>query len=163
MSNPLEYGLNSAAWFLGGCVASSIYWRTVIHRQLVKDGKARKEAPLMLFVAGLVLAAAIMGLLFSEANSIRLTNYIQCQATVVQRNVEVLNRSRASMLAQTQAEIKFDEAQLAAVQDHSRHILDKFSAALRTQLATLNVRVDQLKHDPLRPVTTCTRASGPIR
>jgi hypothetical protein len=156
MSDHLQYALNSGAWFLGGCGVSSIYWRTIVHRKLVKAGQAKKEQPLSLFVALLVGLSSIMGLLFSQSARLALQDYVHCQARVNQRNVETINDRTKSAADQLNAENTFYEALLKIFSSApSASNRDVVIQRLNEQIAQNNKRVTSLLNSPLQPVTDC--------
>jgi hypothetical protein len=156
MSDHLQYALNSGAWFLGGCGASSVYWRTVVHRKLVAGGQAKKEQPLSLFVALLVGLSSIMGLLFSQSARLALEDYVHCQARVNQRNVQTINDRTASAANQLLAEVTFYDALLTIFSaPPSTDARQTVIESIRAQIDQDQKRITALRNSPLQPVTDC--------
>jgi hypothetical protein len=69
-SDHLTYALNSSAWFVGGATVSLVYARWFYHRLLRREGLARKEPPLAVFMAIIVGMVSIVGFLYSASAQI---------------------------------------------------------------------------------------------
>lgn len=159
--NSTEYVLNAIAWTLGGAAVSSVYWRIYFHRKLVALGAAQKEPPLMIFTAVIVVVVTCMGLLFGEANRIQLDNYVECQSTVNQRNVDTINDRSRSSIAQLSGEIKFYQALadvLAVPPDSGTRT--RVLATVQSQIAADRTRLNKIQNNPLQPVTDCVRTKA---
>lgn len=158
MSDHLQYAINSAAWFIGGCVVTSIYWRYYFHRKLVQAGAAKKETPLSVFITLLTGAVLVVGLLFSESGRLALNDYVKCQAEVNQHNVDVLNDRSKSVLLQTEVDKRFFAALLKPPPtgiDIGQATRDRIEAHIEAD----KHRIQSIKTSPLRPITSCHTAN----
>jgi TolA-binding protein len=160
MSNHLEYWINSAAWFLGGCVGSSVYWRVYVHRKLVAVGAAKKEQPLSVFVACLVGVAMVIGLLFSESSRLALGDYVKCQATVTQHNNDVITDGRKKSDSQLRAQIAQLRGQIATLRARSNHALADLIGQDQALIENDQRLLETHAANPLRPISDCKKESS---
>lgn len=156
MSDHAQYALNSAAWFTGGCVVSAVYWRTYIHRRLVREGAVTREQPLAVFMAILVGLVSIMGLLFSESSRLALSKYINCQATVNQNNVDTINDRSKSAVTQLEKEIAFYRALAMDLSSPPGPLTQRrVLGSVVDQIAVDGKRLRVISNNPLQATTDC--------
>lgn len=151
MTEHIQYALESAAWFLGGVAAASVFWRTYVHRVLVRSGHATREQPLALFVAFLVTTVSAVSVLFGEASRLKLDDFVTCQSHVNQANVQAINDRSASTIAQLQSEIDFYQSLLIPTSDPKKATVEKIDK----QIAEDQQRITNIRTSPLQPITSC--------